>query len=195
MATMALREEFEVLTGHNLNLCFQCGKCSAGCPMADKMDLKPAQIMHRARLGRAEDLVLRSQAIWLCLGCETCSARCPQQVDPAAVMNAARILALHRHKPAVKEVGTYYRGFVDNMRLNGKIHDASVVALTRLRTGTMFADLPLAWQLAKRRRVKLPPLPIHGAGFRRLYQRAMAVDRGAHSVPAARATSSGNARP
>ena len=193
MTAMALQEEFEVLTGHNLNLCFQCGKCSAGCPMADMMDLKPAQIMHRARLGRAEELILNSKAIWLCLGCETCSARCPQQVEPAAMMNAARIVALQRHKPAVREVGTYYRGFVDNMRLNGKIHDASVVALTRLRTGKMFADLPLAWQLAKRRRVKLPPLPTHGAGFRRLYQRAMAIDRATHAAPAPPSATNGGA--
>ena len=192
MAAMALREEFEVLTGHNLNLCFQCGKCSAGCPMAGKMDLKPAQIMHRARLGHGEDVILKSQAIWLCLGCETCSARCPQQVEPAAVMNAARILALHRYKPAVREVGTYYHGFVTNMRLNGKIHDASVVALTRLRTGQLFSDLPLGWQLAKRRRVKLPPLPLHGGGFRRLYQRAKALDRAEHAAVPPRAAANGD---
>lgn len=181
MATMALRHEFEALTGHDLNLCFQCGKCSAGCPMADKMDLKPAQVMHHARLGHAEATVLNSEAIWLCLGCETCSSRCPQQAEPAAVMNAARILALHRHKPAVKEVGIYYRGFVNNMRLNGKIHDASVVAMTRLMTGRMFHELPLGWQLAKRGRVKLPPLPLHGGGFRKMYNRALAIDRDAHA--------------
>jgi heterodisulfide reductase subunit C len=178
---MALHHEFQVLTGHNVNLCFQCGKCSAGCPMADKMDLKPAQVMHYARLGLSEDLVLNSQAIWLCLGCETCSARCPQQAEPAAVMNAARILALHRHRPSVKEVSAYYRGFVNNMRMNGKIHDASVVAMTRVKTGTLFHDMPLAWKLARRGRVKLPPLPLHGRGFRKLYDEALAVDRDSHA--------------
>ncbi len=96
--------------------------------------------------------MLNSEAIWLCLGCETCSSRCPQQVEPAAVMNAARILALQRHKPAIKEVSIYYQGFVNNMRLNGKIHDASVVAITRLMTGRLFHDLPLGWQLAERGR-------------------------------------------
>jgi heterodisulfide reductase subunit C len=145
--------------------------------MAERMDLKPAQVMHHARLGHEEETVLTSEAIWLCLGCETCSARCPQQAEPAAVMNAARILALQRHEPAVKEVGIYYRGFVNNMRLNGKIHDASVVAITRLLTGNLFHDLPLAWKLTTRRRVKLPPLPLHGGGFRKLHQRTLEVDR------------------
>ena len=126
---MSFRHDIESLSGQNVNLCFQCSKCSAGCPLADKMDLKPAQVMHSIRLGR-EESVLNSTAIWLCLGCETCSARCPQQVEPAAAMNAARVIALRKGiKPAVKEIGIYYRGFVDNMRLNGKIHDASVAGI------------------------------------------------------------------
>ncbi len=174
---MAFRHEIEALSGQNVNLCFQCSKCSAGCPLADKMDLKPAQVMHSIRLGCA-DLVLNSQAIWLCVGCETCSARCPQQVEPAAAMNAARILALRRGiKPSVKEVGIYYRGFVDNMRLNGKIHDASVAGITQLLTGQLIRNLPLAWKLLVRGRLKPPPLPLHGGSFRKLYNRALAREK------------------
>ena len=95
-------------------------------------------------------------------------------------MNAARILALKRHKPAIKEVGIYYQGFVNNMRLNGKIHDASVVAITRLLTGRLFHDLPLGWKLAVRGRIKPPPLPVHGGGFRKLYRRTL--DHDAHTA-------------
>ncbi len=174
---MAFRDEIQALSGQNVNLCFQCSKCSSGCPLADKMDLKPAQVMHSIRLGRF-DSVLNSTAIWLCLGCETCSARCPQQVQPAAAMAAARVLALKRGvRPSVKEVGIYYRGFVDNMRLNGKIHDTSVAGITQLLTGQLMSSLPLAWKLFVRGRVKLPPLPLGGGPFRRLYNNALAKER------------------
>ena len=80
---MAFRHDIESISGQNVNLCFQCSKCSSGCPLADKMDLKPAQVRHSVRLGR-EETVLNSNTIWLCLECETGSARCPQQVEPAA---------------------------------------------------------------------------------------------------------------
>jgi heterodisulfide reductase subunit C len=174
---MAFRDDVEALSGQNVNLCYQCSKCSSGCPLADKMDLKPAQVMHSIRLGRA-DSVLNSQAIWLCLGCETCTARCPQQVQPAAVMSAARIIALQRGvKPQVKEIGIYYRGFVDNMRLNGKIHDTSVAGITQLLTGQLFGSLPLAWKLFVRGRVKLPPLPLGGGSFRKLYNAALSREK------------------
>lgn len=175
---MAFRHQIEALSGHNANLCFQCSKCSAGCPMADRMDLKPAQVMHSIRLGY-EEAVLNCEAIWLCLGCETCSARCPQDAEPAAAMTAARLLAVKKGvAPSIREVGIYYRGFVDNMRLNGKIHDASVAGITQLLTGQFFQNLPLAWQLFLKGRVKPPPLPFGGKAFRKIYNRSL--DRESH---------------
>lgn len=170
---MSFRQQIEAISGQNSNLCYQCSKCSAGCPMAAWMDLKPAQVMHSIRLGR-EEAVLNSKSIWLCVGCETCSARCPQQVEPAAAMTAARALALQKGiEPSVKEIGLYYNGFISNMRLNGKIHDASVAGITQLLTGQLKDNLPLAWKLLTRGRVKLPPLPLGGGNFRRIYKRAM----------------------
>jgi hypothetical protein len=75
--------------------------------------------------------------------------------------------------PKVKEVDIYYRGFIDNMRLNGKIHDASVAGITQLLTGQMIENLPLAWQLFVRGRVKPPPLPLGGGRFRKIYRNAL----------------------
>jgi heterodisulfide reductase subunit C len=146
--------------------------------MAGQMDLKTSQVMHSIRLNR-EDVVLNCRAIWLCVGCETCSARCPQQVEPADVMNAARILALRNGiKPSIREVGIYYNAFVTSMWLNGKIHDISVVAATALLTGNIIHEIPLVLKLLVRGRVKLPPIPFSGsAGYRKVRQRARAREK------------------
>ena len=179
---MTFAQQIETISGQNSNLCFQCSKCSAGCQLFHQMDLKPAQIMHSIRLGN-EDAVLNSRSIWLCVGCETCSARCPQHVEPAAAMTAARVLALRKGiQPSVKEVSIYYKGFVDNMRLNGKIHDASVAGITQLLTGQIRDNLSLAWKLFVRGRVRLPPLPIRGRQFRRIHRRATARERAVDST-------------
>jgi heterodisulfide reductase subunit C len=174
---MTFAQQIEAISGQNSDLCFQCSKCSAGCPLFHHMDLKPAQVMHSIRLGRQE-AVLNSRSIWLCVGCETCSARCPQQVEPAAAMTAARVLALQRGiQPRVREVSIYYKGFIDNMRLNGKIHDASVAGIAQLLTGQFRSNLALAWKLFRRGRVKPPPLPIRGGRFRKIHKRAMEKER------------------
>ena len=60
------RELIEKISGQNVNTCYQCLKCSAGCPMADEMDYMPAQIIHAIRLG-LEDYVMKSGTIWVCV--------------------------------------------------------------------------------------------------------------------------------
>jgi heterodisulfide reductase subunit C len=92
-----LQSEFvkkvEELSGQSLLSCYQCGKCSAGCPMSFAMDLLPNQIIRLMQLG-LEDDIAKANTIWLCASCITCSVRCPRGVDLARVMEALRAIAL-----------------------------------------------------------------------------------------------------
>ena len=72
------------LSGQNLLACYQCGKCSAGCPVVSQMDILPNQIIRFAQLGLQEDL-LESRAIWVCASCMTCNVRCPKGINIAEV--------------------------------------------------------------------------------------------------------------
>ena len=85
----------EEISGQNLMGCYQCGKCSAGCPVVDAMDILPNQIIRLAQLGMEEDL-LNSKTIWLCASCITCTSRCPKGVDIARVIEALRAIVLRR---------------------------------------------------------------------------------------------------
>ena len=49
-------ERIEELSGENVFACYQCGRCSAGCPMASEMDLLSRTV---ARAGRPIDLLPR----------------------------------------------------------------------------------------------------------------------------------------
>ncbi len=84
------------LSGQNLNLCYQCGKCSAGCPMSFAMDLLPNQIMRLVQLGLEGDIA-DSKTIWLCASCFTCTVRCPKGVDISRVMEALRLITLRKN--------------------------------------------------------------------------------------------------
>ncbi|MCP5000544.1 MAG: 4Fe-4S dicluster domain-containing protein, partial [Hyphomicrobiales bacterium] len=66
-------------TGDNAFMCYQCVKCTSGCPMADQFDLSPHQIMRSVQLNDIS--VLDSKSIWLCVSCYTCATRCPQKID------------------------------------------------------------------------------------------------------------------
>jgi heterodisulfide reductase subunit C len=86
--------EIETISGENLLACNQCGKCSAGCPVAFGMDILPNQVIRLAQLG-IED-VLESQTIWTCAACLTCVSRCPKGIDLPRVMEALRLIRMQR---------------------------------------------------------------------------------------------------
>lgn len=95
-----IRNEFvkkiEELSGQDLSHCYQCGRCSGGCPSAPFMDFLPNQVMRLAQIGMKEE-VLNCRTIWLCASCFTCLIRCPKGVDLAKVMEAIRQMSLRQN--------------------------------------------------------------------------------------------------
>lgn len=89
------------LSGQNLLACYQCGKCSAGCPAVSQMDILPNQIIRYAQLGFKDEL-LKSKSIWICASCMTCNARCPKGINIAEVIEAIRQILLRKREDYLK---------------------------------------------------------------------------------------------
>jgi heterodisulfide reductase subunit C len=90
--------------GQDLSLCYQCGKCSAGCPMSFVMDLLPNQVIRAVQLGLEEELA-ESRTPQLCASCLVCTVRCPKGIDIARVMEALRQIVLRRNTDYVDPSG------------------------------------------------------------------------------------------
>ena len=87
-------EMSEVPGFERLRLCFQCGSCTADCPISRFSEIyHPRKLMRMTQLGM-KDRVLVSEALWLCAACFTCVDHCPQDVDIASVLRALRNMAV-----------------------------------------------------------------------------------------------------
>lgn len=75
--------------------CMQCGKCSAGCPATDDMDILPHQVIRYLQIGDVES-VKKSKTIWSCASCFTCASRCPRNVDLSKLMEAVRLTIIRQ---------------------------------------------------------------------------------------------------
>jgi heterodisulfide reductase subunit C len=162
----SLAERLAGLT--SVSACYQCKKCSAGCPLTFAMDFYPDQVIRLALLGQ-EDQVLGCRTIWVCSSCETCTTRCPNQIDIAGVMDWLKEEAIKRSQASPQPgVTRFHQTFLDTVRLaGGRLSEPLLLGLYQwrrggllgeLKSGALAEDLRLAWELARRRRL-VPRLP------------------------------------
>jgi len=85
----------EKIGEHRPNDCFQCIRCTSGCPSMKMMELKPHEVVSLARLGFIDE-VIESGIIWTCAQCLKCKERCPQDVAPVDLILALRNLAVEK---------------------------------------------------------------------------------------------------
>jgi heterodisulfide reductase subunit C len=164
-------EAFERESGINVSACFQCRKCTNGCPVTFAMDLYPDQVMRYIQLG-LKDEVLSSSTIWVCASCETCTTRCPNEIDIAGVMDHLKqTLVETRGRPREDKVLAFHRVFLDDIRKRGRIFETGMMQNYLLKSGefvsklkdfSILDEMRLGWTMYRKGRLNLLPKAIKG---------------------------------
>ena len=89
-------KRIEELSAEEISACYHCGKCSAGCPSVNSMDLLPNQIIRAVQFGDVE-VLQTSNTPWICASCYMCYVRCPRGIDLCSIMEAIRQMTLREN--------------------------------------------------------------------------------------------------
>lgn len=156
----------ERVSGQPVSRCYQCQKCSGGCPVNSFADLQMHELIRLAQFGQV-GRVLESRMIWLCTGCRTCQARCPNEIDGSRVADALKEMAAgDRLVGVAARVRHFHAAFLDTIRVLGRAHELAMMAWYKVRTRTPFDDMMLGAAMVGHR--KLPLVPRRSAGAREL---------------------------
>ena len=137
----SLLDQVRTMTGLDPAHCSQCGKCTAGCPMASEMSLKPHGMMRLLQLDARQQLHA-SESIWLCVSCETCTTRCPSLFDPAGVIDALREIALRENPELVpRQIRTFHSAFLHQIWKHGRIFEPGLIVSYKFQSGSFMADV------------------------------------------------------
>lgn len=135
--------------------CFQCAKCSSGCPVAARADVKPHELVRLVQTNQRE-VALTSRFIWECTSCHTCVTRCPQEVDIPSMNDALRAMSLDEKKAAAEAaLPIFNEAFLKNVRSRGRVHEMSLMAMFKLRTKRLMEDTDKAPTMLKKGKLPL----------------------------------------
>ncbi|HDD62343.1 MAG TPA: hypothetical protein ENF22_07455 [Chloroflexi bacterium] len=172
-----IREEI----GENVYLCYQCVKCTSGCPVAEYFDWQPNQIMRALQLGQ-EDIALESKTPWLCSSCLTCTTRCPQGLNITAIMEFLTRESLERgFKPKIPETNRFNRAFMREVNLWGRSYEPGLMAeLILQKPSTLIDDLQLYLRFFQKGKVALIPHLTKMPSKKKIKEQPGAVDKVAY---------------
>ena len=153
-------------TGVKVIKCYQCGKCSAGCPLASEMEYSPSMAMRMLQTDKREndEKLLRSHTIWLCVTCEMCISRCPMEIDIPKVMDYLREKSLKQKKvnPRAKNILSFHKSFLNSIKYTGRLYEVGLLMDYKARTLTLTQDMALAPVMLKKGKLNIIPEMIRG---------------------------------
>lgn len=172
-APRTLASRLEAATGVRVSHCYQCGKCTAGCPVADEMDETPSRLLRLLQTGRPahERRALASRAIWLCLGCETFVSRCPNEVDVPKAIDHLRVEAVEQrlaHRES-RDILAFHRAFLGTIGGRGRLYELELIARYKLATGHLLQDVALAPAMFAKGKIGLLPHRVRDRATSRIF--------------------------
>jgi heterodisulfide reductase subunit C len=181
-------KEVEEAGGGRVADCYQCGKCSAGCPVASFMDLLPHQVARCVQLGMRDE-VLGSATIWVCASCQTCSTRCPKEFEIAHLMDILREISVREGKVSVsqKDKLRFHRAFLRSVESHGRIFELGMIQNFKMKTAAkqalkdprvLMQDAMMGKGMLLKRKLRFLPETIKGKKHvKRIFDRVRSLEK------------------
>jgi nitrate reductase gamma subunit len=92
----ALLPELQRYGAFDISACYNCGNCTAVCPLSTENESFPRKMIRCGQVGW-RDKLLATKELWLCYYCGECSDTCPRQAEPGEYMASVRRFAISRY--------------------------------------------------------------------------------------------------
>ena len=134
-----LLDEVQKRSGQNLQACYQCRRCAAGCPVGEETGVTPDRLIRLIVLGDREE-ALNNLLVWKCVACYTCGTRCPNNIQTARITETLKQMAKKANaKPLTPRIADFHNAFMTSTRHLGRFNE--IEALTIYETKTAVKEL------------------------------------------------------
>jgi len=145
-----LRNNIIRKTKGELLKCFNCGTCSAGCPVSQISDFNPRKILRKLILGINLD-----EDIMSCVTCFTCTARCPNGINIPKIID---VLKIQYNLEGIKNNNTKFNNaFLNTVEKNGRLYEVGMLLKYNMDTGNLFQDAEFGLPLMLKGKIGILP--------------------------------------
>jgi heterodisulfide reductase subunit C len=130
----SLAQEVAERSAQNLNACYQCRRCAAGCPVGDDTGVTPDRLIRMVVLGD-RDAALNNLLVWKCVACYTCGTRCPNSIHTARITETLKQMIKEKHmEPMVPKVANFHSAFLTSTSHFGRVNEMEFMAIYDFKT-------------------------------------------------------------
>lgn len=134
-----LLEEVMKRSGQNLQACYQCRRCAAGCPVGEETGMTPDRLIRLVLVGDRE-AALNNLLVWKCVGCYTCGTRCPNNIQTARINETLKLMSKEAHcEPLTPRIADFHNAFMTTAGHLGRFNEIEHMAI--YETKTLFKEL------------------------------------------------------
>jgi heterodisulfide reductase subunit C len=138
-ASQPFLQEVSKRSGQNLQACYQCRRCAAGCPVGEETGVTPDRLIRLIVLGDREE-ALNNLLVWKCVACYTCGTRCPNNIQTARITETLKQMAKKAHaKPLTPRIADFHNSFMMATKHFGRFNE--IEGLTLYETKTAIKEL------------------------------------------------------
>ncbi|HUJ17010.1 MAG TPA: 4Fe-4S dicluster domain-containing protein [Nitrospirota bacterium] len=135
----SLLDEVSARSGQNLQACYQCRRCAAGCPVGEETGVTPDRLIRMVLVGDREG-ALNNLLVWKCVSCYTCGTRCPNNIQTARITETLKKMSKEAHlKPLTPRIADFHKAFMTSTGHLGRVNEIELMAI--YETKTLFKEL------------------------------------------------------
>ncbi len=129
----SLLQEVMERSGQNLNACYQCRRCAAGCPVGDVTGVTPDRLIRMIVLGDREG-AMNNRLVWQCVACYTCGTRCPNNIHTARITEALKQMVKEAHmKPLSPKIANFHGSFLSSASHFGRLNELEFMGMYEIK--------------------------------------------------------------
>jgi len=135
----SLLAEVAKRSGQNLQACYQCRRCAAGCPVGEETGVTPDRLIRMIVVGDREE-ALNNLLVWKCVACYTCGTRCPNNIQTARITETLKLMSKEAHvKPLAPRIADFHKAFMTSTGHLGRVNEIELMVI--YETKTLFKEL------------------------------------------------------